>query len=106
MKALKIIFIALAALMIKSNCSAQNYAGRDTEQVTNSTKIEVYYFHYTRRCATCNAVESVSKDAVAEFYGDKVSFSEYNLDEQAGKSKGKEFKFGDVPSWYSSISLV
>ena len=54
--------------------------------------IKMYYFHYSRRCATCNAVESVSKEAVNELYGEKVSFVDINLDDKAGKAKGKELK--------------
>ncbi len=51
-------------------------------------KAEVFYFHYTRRCLTCNTVEEVSKDAV-EKYGDKVVFYSVNLDEEEGKQIGK-----------------
>lgn len=37
------------------------------EEVTASLsgdKVEVLYFHLTRRCVTCQAVENVSRDAV------------------------------------------
>ncbi|MGM0505502.1 MAG: nitrophenyl compound nitroreductase subunit ArsF family protein, partial [Bacteroidota bacterium] len=50
----------------------------------------VFYFHYTRRCATCNAVEDVAKEAIEEFYGDDVLFVSYNLDEADGKEKAEE----------------
>lgn len=39
---------------------------------------------------TCNAVESVAKEAVEELANSQVSFAEYNLDEENGKEKGKE----------------
>ncbi|MEA3445686.1 MAG: hypothetical protein U9R19_13285, partial [Bacteroidota bacterium] len=31
-------------------------------------EITVYYFHNTRRCATCNAVEDETKKALKKFY--------------------------------------
>ena len=62
-----------------------------------STKIEVYYFHFTRRCTTCQNVENVSKKAVETLYPDKVksgdiSFQSVNLDEKAGEAVGAKYK--------------
>lgn len=42
--------------------------------------------------ATCNAVENVSKEAVAELCGDKMIFADYDLDEETGKANGEEFE--------------
>ncbi|MBN2485725.1 MAG: hypothetical protein JXB34_07100 [Bacteroidales bacterium] len=89
MKTIKVLFFALVALSMNISCNAQTTKNEETK-VSKADKVEVYYFHYTRRCLTCNTVESVSKEAVAELYGNKVSFTEYNLDEEAGKKKGKE----------------
>jgi hypothetical protein len=60
-------------------------------------KIEVYYFHFTRRCMTCNNVEKVSKEAVEKQYPDKVksgeiSFKSVNLDEKEGEAIGAKYK--------------
>lgn len=57
-----------------------------------SNQPTVYYFHYTRRCFTCNAVENITKETLLEFYGDKVNFTSLNLDEEDGKAKGKELQ--------------
>ena len=38
----------------------------------STTKIEVYYFHFTRRCMTYQNVEKVSKNAVETLYPEKV----------------------------------
>lgn len=45
-------------------------------------EVKAYYFHATRRCATCQAVEDVSKEAIKEYYGDKVTFESINRDEE------------------------
>ena len=63
----------------------------------STTKIEVYYFHFTRRCMTCQNVEKVSKNAVETLYpekvkGGQVSFQSINLDEKAGEAIGAKYK--------------
>jgi GH43 family beta-xylosidase len=60
------------------------------------TKIEVYYFHFTRRCMTCQNVENESKKAVETLYPDKVKkgeiiFQSINLDETTGEALGKKY---------------
>jgi len=60
-------------------------------------KIEVYYFHFTRRCMTCTNVEKVSKEAVEQQYADKVKageilFKSVNLDEKSGEILGVKYK--------------
>ena len=89
MKSVKLLFVALVALSMNISCSAQT---SEKEENTKTGGVEVLYFHYTRRCATCNAVESVSREAVAELYGNKVSFADFNLDEPDGEAKGKELE--------------
>jgi len=38
----------------------------------STKKIEVYYFHFTRRCMTCTNVEKASNEAVDHQYAEKV----------------------------------
>jgi hypothetical protein len=92
MKSIKLILLVVAAIVINISCSSQTSRDDKAISISKADKIDVYYFHYTRRCATCNAVESVSKQAVSELYGDKVTFADYNLDEEAGEIKGKELE--------------
>ena len=72
------------------SCSAQTDKKNDNPRISNTGKVEVYYFHYTRRCITCQSVENVSREAVADLYGDKVVFSDFNLEEENGKQKGEQ----------------
>lgn len=91
---MKTIYAWLVVLAFGMNTSsaAQTAKVDRIAHISGSGKVTVYYFHFTRRCATCNAVESVSKKAIAELYGIKVGFEGYNLDEEAGKIKGNELK--------------
>lgn len=52
-----------------------------------AAKIEVYYFHYTRRCTTCQAVETESQKIISALYAKeikegKIKFTSVNLDEK------------------------
>jgi len=51
-----------------------------------SKEIKAYYFHGTHRCVTCQAVEAVTKEALREYYGDKIILQSLNFEEDANKS--------------------
>ena len=64
-----------------------------------SKKIEVYYFHFSRRCNTCKSVEANAQKAVETLYADKVKKGEYsfksiNLDEASSKAIAKKLGVG------------
>ena len=84
MKMAKALFFFLAAGIVFS-CNAQSSRDDDQTQVKQSDQVQVYYFHLTRRCATCKAVEEVSKQAVQAMNSDKVSYAAYNLEKPEGK---------------------
>jgi predicted membrane-bound dolichyl-phosphate-mannose-protein mannosyltransferase len=90
MKRIHFLTIAFIALSINFSCTAQPDKNKKEETTVKGENIEVFYFHYTRRCATCNAVEDVAKEAIEEYYGDDVFFVSYNLDEDEGKQKAEE----------------
>jgi len=59
------------------------------------TKVEIYYFHYTRRCATCQAVESETQAAIATLYPalykkGLITFKSLNLDEKTSEALAKK----------------
>lgn len=60
-------------------------------------KITVYYFHFTRRCMTCNNVEKVTKETLTALWPDKVksgdiTFKSVNLEEKEGETLGESLK--------------
>lgn len=80
--------ILFAAIMLQA-CNAQT---SETPKAVNtiSEDLQVYYFHNTKRCATCNAVEEETKMALEMFYEKKVKsgsieFTSLNLEEDEGK---------------------
>jgi hypothetical protein len=91
MKKLATFTTVSVLLLLLGSCG--EVSGKDARAETGMEEaktVEVYYFHYTRRCASCVAVERESKKAVEELYADKVKtgevrFYEINLDEEEGK---------------------
>jgi hypothetical protein len=88
----KIFILSLAFVLILGgiSCNAQGAKKQETKTVASSN-VEVYYFHFTRRCMTCNAVESETKKSLEAMYSKlvksgKVSFKSINLDDAANKS--------------------
>ncbi len=66
-----------------SNLQANANNTKTVEVKSNDVSaIQAYYFHATRRCATCQAVEAVTKEALKEYYGDKIVFKSINRDEE------------------------
>jgi hypothetical protein len=53
-------------------------------------KVEAYYFHFARRCVTCQAVERVSDETLQELYGKKIQLKRVSLDEKAGQELAKK----------------
>lgn len=80
------------------------YAFRGGDPVTTGSaidapgdKVEVIYFHLTRRCVTCQAVETVSGDAVHELYAEeikegKVIFRSLNIEDEATEAEAERLK--------------
>ena len=89
MKVAKVLFFFLAAGIVFS-CNAQSSGDDDQTQVKQADQVQVYYFHMSRRCATCKAVEDVSKQAVQEMNSEKVSYAAYNLEKPEGKKMAEK----------------
>lgn len=87
MKTLLLNLVVIVTVFSTISCSSVN--GKNEKKETASVKadkIEVYYFHYTRRCATCLAVEDETKAALEDLYSSeinnkKITFKSVNLDE-------------------------
>ena len=89
----KLISLSVVMLFVMSFFSVNSFAAdkKTKSAVSKAPKVEVYYFHFTRRCVTCNAVENVTKEAIAEMYpqqlkAGKITFTGVNLDDAGSKA--------------------
>jgi len=94
MKKITVLLLVLGSIFSNMACTAQEKKSNDGQK---GETIEVYYFHYTRRCMTCNAVETESKKAVEALYPEllksgKLIFKGVNLDEDNSKADAEKCK--------------
>ncbi len=89
MKNLKVILVILFAVIAVMSCKNSTEKNELNEP---EVKVIVYYFHGEQRCATCNAVEEVTKSTIEEYYVDNedvafvvVDFSKDENEELANK---------------------
>lgn len=87
----KLISVSVLFLIMTSFSGIKAMAGTHEKHLVLSPgdeKIEVYYFHYTRRCATCNAVEDETKKALEEHFKKQmddgtITFLSVNIEEDS-----------------------
>ena len=98
MKQITMFGFALFMLLGSVSCNAQGNK-KESAQKAISLKVEVYYFHFTRRCNTCMSVEATAKQAVEALYAEKVKTGEYtfktiNLDDASSKAIAEKLGVG------------
>jgi hypothetical protein len=89
-----ILLITLSSI----SCNSQSN-NKAVAQKVGSSNVNVYYFHFTRRCATCLAVEENARKAVEALYPIEVkagtySFTSLNLDEANTKVVADKLSIG------------
>jgi hypothetical protein len=70
---------------------------QDKPVTTKQAKLEVYYFHATRRCATCMAIEDNTKKTLdtyfaAEIKDGTIKFNVVNVDEKKNKALAEKYE--------------
>ncbi|MHB9054646.1 MAG: nitrophenyl compound nitroreductase subunit ArsF family protein [Paludibacteraceae bacterium] len=95
----KAITLSVVLLLIASlfTANAGEPQKSTVSSVSKAAKVEVYYFHFTHRCITCQAVEAESKKAIAALYpalhkSGKITFRSVNLDENKSKTLAEKCK--------------
>jgi len=71
-----------------TSCNSQTRSGDENKSEITANQdgenmVTVYYFHGDRRCVTCKAVGSVSKETIANNFADdsRVIYKDVNIDE-------------------------
>ena len=85
MKTFKLLIITLISITLLLSCSSQNNGNKADQTDISENVVNVYYFHFERRCITCKAVESVTEEALSTLYNGTVPFEAVNLDTEDGK---------------------
>jgi hypothetical protein len=94
-----ILFVSILAMIFGSiSCNNQGNK-KEVAQAISTSNVNIYYFHFTRRCATCIAVEENARKAVETLYPNEVksgdySFTSMNLDEASTKEFANKLGVG------------
>lgn len=107
----KILFIAIVLIIASCNQgkeSKEEKENKTTEEiaVNPNLKLQIYYFHSTRRCPTCNKIESTTEKLLQTEFAQKmeegvIAFSSINIDKKENNSLVEKYEvFG------SSLHLV
>ncbi|NRR92620.1 hypothetical protein HSX10_13685 [Winogradskyella undariae] len=79
-----------------TSCNGQNKSEKVSLDQSVS-KIEVYDFHSTHRCMTCNAIEANTKFTLDTYFSNelkdnKITFQVINVDKKENKSIAEKFE--------------
>ncbi len=91
MKKILLPILLIFSLLLVS-CTKKTEKAADPKPIVNNNQVQVYYFHASRRCATCKAVETVSEKAVRENYGDKVAFQSINIEDEKNNALVQKYQ--------------
>ena len=84
------VVILFTASSCNNNASIAKQPIYTVEQL-NEQPFKVLYFHGTRRCQTCQAVETVSQDAIKGIRGDSVMFYSINREDEQNEALVKRY---------------
>jgi len=90
------IFVAALAAFLAFRPGNKSGVSSDAA-VSAADKIEVYYFHFSRRCVTCIAVENKTQEAIVALYPEaygkgKITFASVNLEDEKSKPVAEKAK--------------
>lgn len=107
----KLLFIAIVLIIASCNQgkeSKEEKENKTTEEIAANPnlKLQIYYFHSTRRCPTCNKIESTTEKLLQTEFAQEmeegvIAFSSINIDKKENNSLVEKYEvFG------SSLHLV
>ncbi len=95
MKKTILLLLNVMIISLSYSCNAQSDKGVVSANQLQPDMVEVYYFHFIQRCATCKAIENETKKAINELYSEalneeKIAFTSLNLQEEDGKKMAEK----------------
>ncbi len=93
---LAFVLASLAWIVVRENKLAKPQSAAETAIATKADALVVYYFHGSRRCATCMKIEELTSQAITANFADKLAsgdvvFRSVNLEESGNEHFVKDF---------------
>ena len=80
-----IIITVLSITGFSNPGNAQQEGDGNTPSSSEISSVEVYYFHFTRRCVTCRRIEKIAREVVSELQDERVHFNALNIEKKEGR---------------------
>lgn len=80
-----IIFNVLIITCFSQTVNARHEDDGNTSSSIEISSVEVYYFHFTRRCVTCRTIEKITREVVSELQDERVHFEALNIEKKEGR---------------------
>lgn len=100
MKNIVLLMISMLFIFGTSACGQASADGQSSlEAIVSTEKVDVYYFHFTRRCVTCVSVQEATEKVLKEHYSKEIEngnlvFHEINLSEPGSKEIAQMLEVG------------
>ena len=91
---MKKLLTILALVAVVTACGHKKNNTTQVEQTDfnlDKEQVAVLYFHSNHRCATCMAVENVTKEALSENYKDSIPFYSIDITDDKNQSIVKDY---------------
>lgn len=112
MKKIAFVFlVSLLTLMISCNQTTKtesNSKTTDSTKVSANLKLQIYYFHVTNRCATCNSIEANVKSLLEanfkkELESGEIAFQSLNIDEKENWALAEKYQTANASLFLTQI---
>ncbi len=83
-------------------------SGQTSKNISLHPKIEIYYFHPTRRCLTCLAIEANTKKTLDTYFENDLKsglivFQSVNVDEEINQKLAEKYEAAGSALWLTKI---
>jgi hypothetical protein len=80
----------------------------DSTKVSANLKLQIYYFHVTNRCATCNSIETNVKSVLEsnfkkELESGVIAFQSLNIDEKENWELAEKYQTANASLFLTSV---
>ncbi|MFO7807135.1 MAG: nitrophenyl compound nitroreductase subunit ArsF family protein [Candidatus Moraniibacteriota bacterium] len=98
-----VLMAATGIVFLLSGCSKQDRSSgakesqKEENQEEKAEKVKVYYFHNTKRCASCTTLEKYTRETIEEFFqpelrDGKVEFETLNVDKKENEEIARKYQ--------------
>jgi len=84
-------------------------SGQTKNNPGTGTKVLIYYFHLTNRCATCMAIEGNTKKTLETYFpvelkNGTIAFQSINVDEKGNSALAEKYQAAGSALWITKLA--